>query len=497
MAMTPLTGMPDRSQSQSTFDTNASSFFSTKLPLFVTEANALQTDVDAKRTLAETAATTATTQAGTATTQAGIATTQATLAANWATQLGTPVSGGEYSAKYHAQAAAASAASAVNSPGTQATSTDTMSISNASKSFMLQQTGKAFTVGQWVNITSSANPSTAWMAGAITAFNSGSGSMTVNVVMSVGAATLSSWVVAAASAFVESPTFGGRSVRTSNTILAGSDLGKLIDITSGTFTQTFTAAATLGGNWWCYIRNRGGGDITLDPNGGEFIDGLTSYIMYPGETRLVTCDGTGFYTIVLKSFYKVFTATGTFVWPPGYNRFQGLVWGGGGGGAAGYGGNGGSCAPFDLSAASLSNSTATVGAGGAVGGDAGASSIFSIDSGWASKGTGSGGQAGTFPYYRNSASGVIPPNRLMGGTNLAQPVYADYGGGTGSNAAGTLFSLTHSVYGGGGGVPSGIAGSSVFGGQGGVGAGNGTAPGGGGGDTGAGARGEIRIWGVI
>jgi hypothetical protein len=63
MAMTPLTGMPDRSQSQSTFDTNASSFFSTKLPLFVTEANALQVDVDAKKTLAETAATTATTQA--------------------------------------------------------------------------------------------------------------------------------------------------------------------------------------------------------------------------------------------------------------------------------------------------------------------------------------------------------------------------------------------------------------------------------------------------
>ena len=219
--------------------------------------------------------------------------------------------------------------------------------------------------------------------------------------------------------------------------------------------------------------------------------------MYPGETRLVTCDGTGFYTIVLNSFYKVFTATGTFVKPPGYNRFQGLVWGGGGGGAGSYGGNGGSCAPFDLAASTVSNSTATVGAGGAVGGDAGASSIFSIDSGWASKGTGLGGQAGTSPYSRNPVSGVIPPNRLMGGTSFTQPVYADYGGGTGSNAAGTITNLAHSIFGGGGGVPSGIAGSSVFGGQGGVGAGNGTAPGGGGGNTGAGARGEIRIWGVI
>ena len=81
--MTPLTGMPDRSQAQSTFDANASSF-QYPLPLRHRSQRAAG-DVDAKKTLAETAATTATTQAGTATTQAGIATTQATLAANWAT----------------------------------------------------------------------------------------------------------------------------------------------------------------------------------------------------------------------------------------------------------------------------------------------------------------------------------------------------------------------------------------------------------------------------
>ena len=44
--------------------------------------------------------------ATTATTQAGIATTAATLSQNWAAQLGTPVAGGEYSAKYWAQQAA-------------------------------------------------------------------------------------------------------------------------------------------------------------------------------------------------------------------------------------------------------------------------------------------------------------------------------------------------------------------------------------------------------
>ena len=170
MAMTPLTGMPARTQEQSTFNTNANDFFSTKLPLFVTEANALQVDVDAKKTLAETAATTATTQAGTATTQAGIATTQAGLALGYKDD------------------AAASAASAVLSPGSQATSASSISVGTGSKSLTLAQTGKNFVVGQFVSITRTSDPAGVWMNGAITAFTAGTGVMTVDVVNAYGAA---------------------------------------------------------------------------------------------------------------------------------------------------------------------------------------------------------------------------------------------------------------------------------------------------------------------
>ncbi len=93
-----------------------------------------------------------------------------------------------------------------------------------------------------------------------------------------------------------------RSNRTSNTVLVVADIGKIIDITSGTFSQTFTAAATLGAGWSVWIKNSGSGDITLDPNASELIDGLSTYIMYPGECRLITCDGSAFTSTVITPF---------------------------------------------------------------------------------------------------------------------------------------------------------------------------------------------------
>jgi len=87
--------------------------------------------------------------------------------------------------------------------------------------------------------------------------------------------------------------------RTSNTILAAADLSTLINITSGTFSQTFTAAATLGSGWFCYIQNSGTGYVTLDPNGAETItrDGVahTTWVLWPQEAALIVCNGTGFF----------------------------------------------------------------------------------------------------------------------------------------------------------------------------------------------------------
>jgi hypothetical protein len=71
---------------------------------------------------AQSSATAAATSAASAATSATSAATSATLANDWATYTAAPVAGGEFSAKYHAQAAATSATSAATSASSAATS---------------------------------------------------------------------------------------------------------------------------------------------------------------------------------------------------------------------------------------------------------------------------------------------------------------------------------------------------------------------------------------
>ena len=86
--------------------------------------------------------------------------------------------------------AAASAISAINAPGTNATSTTPNAIvSTGTISLTLAQTGKAFAVGQYVVVADTAAPATNYMIGQISAFNAGTGAMSVAVSASGGSGT--------------------------------------------------------------------------------------------------------------------------------------------------------------------------------------------------------------------------------------------------------------------------------------------------------------------
>lgn len=85
--------------------------------------------------------------------------------------------------------------------------------------------------------------------------------------------------------------------RSSNTIFGANDLGSMNQFTS-TFTQTFTAAGTLGSGWYVDVQNIGTGVITFDANGAETFNtpggARTTICMYPGEGFRIVCNGTGF-----------------------------------------------------------------------------------------------------------------------------------------------------------------------------------------------------------
>lgn len=319
------------------------------------------------------------------------------------------------------------------------------------------------------------------------------------------------------------------SARTAAPALTTSDKGCLIDLTlAGNATQAFSASATLRSGWFCCLRNSGTTDITLDPAGAELIDGLSGYVMYPGECRLIQCDGMALRSIVLNSFLRIFAASGAFVCPPGYKQFSGLAFGGGGGGGkGGYsgGGGGGACVPFTLPASVLAAGAAvTVGAGGtgpsaaANGVAGGTSSLGSLVLAYGGNGNNgnNGGAGGSMHAVGLGGLGVGFSGGSSGnGSTPTDPIGSVYGGGGGGygSASNGSSAGAASLYGAGGGAGISISqfkagGDSGFAGAGGASANtesgiNGAAPGGGGGATamgakaGDGGRGEIRIWGIV
>ena len=89
----------------------------------------------------------------------------------------------------------------------------------------------------------------------------------------------------------------GYETQSANFTVDSTDRSKLIDCTA-TLTASLTAAATLGAGWYVYLKANGG-DITVDPNGAETIDGQTTIILPNGSSAIIECDGTNFHTVIM------------------------------------------------------------------------------------------------------------------------------------------------------------------------------------------------------
>lgn len=274
-----------------------------------------------------------------------------------------------------------------------------------------------------------------------------------------------------------------RAITGGDTVVAG-DRGNLVEITSGTFTLAFTAAATLANGFTCFIYNSGTGTVTLDPNGAEQIDGLTTWKLYPGGAIMVICTGSAFESVLLAPMRIQYDANDTFT-KPGVGTYA-EVWGWGAGGSGGKGtanspeggGGGGACVVAKLLLSAFGTTeTITIGGGGAaqttastagsVGGNTTVGSLVTAYGGGAGGNNiagGAGGGGGGSQAVGANAGALATPGGAGGG-----PV-GGVGGTTGPTDAGG------SAFGGGGGgagVTSGTAGKGGASGYGGGGGGAG------------------------
>lgn len=168
--------------------------------------------------------------------------TYASDAVTYIAGLATSADANATSAAASKTAAEAAAASALSNSATQATSTSSITPAIGSNAFTLAQTGKSFVVGQFVSVADSTTPSTKFFNGAITAFNAGTGAITVDARVVVGGSG-SSWVITA-SAPAQSEQFNSP---VQSFVALGDVTGTTnIDLrTSLVFTMTLTGNTTL------------------------------------------------------------------------------------------------------------------------------------------------------------------------------------------------------------------------------------------------------------
>ena len=83
----------------------------------------------------------------------------------------------------------------------------------------------------------------------------------------------------------------------SGTLINGTSRAGLVVSTGGVTTFTLAQANTLGDDFFFMFRNDGTGTATLEPYGAETIDGQVNMQIQPGESLMLVCTGTQWYSV--------------------------------------------------------------------------------------------------------------------------------------------------------------------------------------------------------
>lgn len=83
----------------------------------------------------------------------------------------------------------------------------------------------------------------------------------------------------------------------SNYTTTFADRANMFNWTGAGGTITLPAPTTAGNNWFIYLRNSGSGAISADAPGTTLINGASFLSFQPGESAIIACDGSDFYTI--------------------------------------------------------------------------------------------------------------------------------------------------------------------------------------------------------
>ncbi len=79
---------------------------------------------------------------------------------------------------------------------------------------------------------------------------------------------------------------------------------------TGAYTASPDPAATLG-NGWLAIFHANGGDVTIDPDGAELINGAATLVVPNGSLALVFCTGSAFVAVFLEKAQGILKSLGT------------------------------------------------------------------------------------------------------------------------------------------------------------------------------------------